>query len=493
MKERFRDGSVYGKLMISVGIIVFIPTLTILFYPEESVYIIDFLIPSMGSVILGILLCMRKGKTGCNEDYLSLSQGSITVLFIWGYGIFMGAVPFVLSNQLSLIQALFESVSGFTTTGLSVMDVSVTPHIFLFHRSFMQFCGGLGFVLVTLIFMQGKQAMSLYSAEGHPDQLTPNIGKTARTIFQMYVMLLCVGIILYVMAGMGIFDSIIHTMSSLSTGGFSSKGNSIGDYNSAPIEFITILLMLIGATNFAVLSLIMKRKWKQVLKISEIRFTGLLLMIVIPLIACSLFGTVYTTLTESTRASIFNVVSALSTTGYATTTYDTWPQFSIGSLIVLMLIGGGIGSTAGGMKLTRVYLMLRMLKDNFKKRMVSSRSISKSYYYRAQGKTCMESSMILDTMGFITCYLIIFLIGSLLITCTANCTLGEAMFDFASSLGTVGLSIGLTGPNTDSLTLLVEMIGMMLGRLEIFIVFIGIHSLFSSCFEAFRIKVRIKR
>jgi trk system potassium uptake protein TrkH len=170
---------------------------------------------------------------------------------------------------------------------------------------------------------------------------------------------------------------------------------------------------------------------------------------------------------------MFNIVSALSTSGFSTMSYAKWPAFSIGMMIVLMIIGGGIGSTAGGLKLTRVYLMLRIMKENIKSRLSSSRTVSNPFFYRAQGKTYIDKSLESDTVGFIFCYMVIYVIGSLLITLSASCSLNDAMFDFASSLGTVGLSIGLTGPNTNNATLLIEMIGMLLGRLEIFIVIIG--------------------
>lgn len=146
-------------------------------------------------------------------------------------------------------------------------------------------------------------------------------------------------------------------------------------------------------------------------------------------------------------------------------------------MIVLMIIGGGIGSTAGGMKLTRVYIMLRLLSKNMKKRLSSSRVVNNPYFFRAQGKTFIDQSLESDTIAFILFYLIIFIAGSLLLTLTASCSLSDAMFEFASSLGTVGLSIGITGPYTNNATLIVEMIGMLLGRLEIFIVIIGIHNI----------------
>ncbi len=160
--------------------------------------------------------------------------------------------------------------------------------------------------------------------------------------------------------------------------------------------------------------------------------------------------------------------------------YAEWPALAIGVLILMMFIGGGIGSTAGGLKISRAYLMLRMAGTNIKRRLSPRNDVEAPYYVKAQGKTPIDKDLEDDTFGFFTTYLVIYIVGSLLITVTANCSLTEAMFDFASSLGTVGLSIGITGPMTNNATLIVEMIGMLLGRLEIFIVFTGIVSGFKN-------------
>lgn len=473
MKKLFVNSSSIGKLMFLVGLLVMMPVFVLPFYQEDVQYLWAFLIPGLMSLILGLFVCIIT-KNNSSEEPFTTKKGSITVLFTWIYGFFVGALPFVFGGQLTFVQSLFESVSGWTTTGLSAMDVRIVPNIFLFYRSFMQYCGGLGFVMMIMV-IQGKQAMSLYNAEGHPDKLVPNLGRTARTIFAMYMVYLVVGTIAYVFFGMSVFDAVNHAMCALSTGGFSTEYDSIGAYNSIAIEAVTIFLMIIGTTNFAVLLLVTKRKFRQVARVSEVRFLFILLIITVPLVAGSLASQLYLSFGEGLRQSLFNVVSALSTSGFSTMPYAKWPAFSIGMMIVLMIIGGGIGSTAGGIKLTRVYLMLRIMKENIKSRLSSSRTVSNPYFYRAQGKTYIDKSIESDTVGFIFCYMVTYVIGSLLITLSASCSLSDAMFDFASSLGTVGLSIGLTGPSTNNATLIIEIIGMFLGRLEIFIVIIGIH------------------
>ena len=477
MKKFIYEERSIGKLILLIGVLLAVPLLVLPFYPEDAVYIPAFLIPALFSILLGLGIGFLSGKKKEQESCRGyLYSSSMTVLAAWGYGIAAGAAPFVIAGQLTVVQALFEAVSGWTTTGLSVMNVEEVSHIFLFHRSFMQFCGGLGFVMMMLIFIQERESMNLYSAEGHPDRLLPNLGKTARAIFVMYCAFLAAGVLAYVLAGMPLFDSINHTMCALSTGGFSTRTDSIGAYDSLLIDTITNVLMLAGTTNFAVLLLLVRGKFRRAFRVSELRFMFLVLAAAVIPVTWSLHHTLFQSdAGESIRQAGFNVIAALSTTGFSTMGYQDWPQMSLGIMILLMLIGGGIGSTAGGLKMTRVYLLLRMAAENMKERVSSKRRVSVPVYTNAQGRQPIDGELYKQTGSFVTAYLVIFITGSLLLTETADCSLTEAMFEFASALGTVGLSIGVTGPASNNATLIVEMTGMLLGRLEIFIIFIGFY------------------
>ena len=470
-----KDCSNRGKLMVMIGLLVIAPVAILPFYPKDIGYAIYFLLTGLLSILAGGLVCaFGKREAYFSSDRLTAQRHSNnTVLFTWFWGIAVGAMPFFLSGQLKFVQSLFESVSGWTTTGLSVMDVTQTSKIFLFYRSFMQYCGGLGFVLMMVMLVSGKRSMDLFNAEGHPDKLMPNLKQTAQTIFEMYIIFLILGTVSYVVCGMPLFDSLCHAMCSLSTGGFSTRLNSIGEYHSLSIEIVTIVLMLIGTTNFAVLLLLLRGKWRQAIQVSEVRFLFLLLLIFVPLMALSLSSELGMGFGEGLRHALFNASSALSTTGYATMSYRGWPACAIGLMILLMLIGGGIGSTAGGLKLTRVYLILRVIGQNMKRKLLPQRCVDAPTYVKAQGRTKIDEELCSDTVGFVGCYLLLFIAGTLLLTQTAGCDLEKAMFEFASALGTVGLSIGLTGTTTNNATLVVEMVGMILGRLEIFIVLTG--------------------
>lgn len=475
--SRLRHGGIIGKFMMLCGLLCAVPMVTACFYPTLPKELEAFALPAGISLLAGLFSCWKGAAQDQEEPRPQLIQkGGFFVLFAWLYGIFIGALPFVLAGRLNWIQSLFESVSGWTTTGLSVLDVTQVSPIFLFHRGFMQYFGGLGFVMVMTLFIQNKQSMNLFQAEGHSDQLTPNLGRTVRLIVLMYTTFLALGVAAYVLAGMNFFDSLIHAMCALSTGGFSTRAESIGYYQSPLIEFITIVLMVIGTTNFAALLLLVRRQARKFMAVSEVRFMGLVLVMAIPLTALVLFFAAYADLPGSFRIAFFEVVSALSTSGFSTVGYTQWPQAAVFVLIVMMLIGGGIGSTAGGLKLTRVYLMLRGLGDSLRRRNAPAGAVSCMFFKRPQGRVAIDQKLLADTANFVFCYFLIYLIGTFLLMLTANCSLIEAMFDFASALGTVGLSIGITGPATPALALIVEMAGMLLGRLEIFILLSGIHA-----------------
>lgn len=492
MRKYIRRGSVYGKLTLLIGTLLAVPLLVIPFYPEEIEYAASFVMPSLSTILLGFAACriMPRSKNEIGEWQSPLQRGSLPVLFAWCYGFLAGALPFVFSGQLSFIHALFESVSGWTTTGLTVVDVTSMPHIFLFHRSFMQYCGGLGFILMILMLVGGKHAVSLFNAEGHPDRLMPSIKRTVQTIFLIYNGFLVIGATFYTLFGMEIFDAICHTMSALSTAGFTTQANSIGTYGSYPIELITIILMLVGSTNFAVLLLLTRFQFKKILKVTELRFMLGLLAVFIPLVAFSLMRELDMGIGQSFHQSLFGIVTVFTTTGYSTMNYAAWPPFAIGLVMLLMIIGGSIGSTAGGIKLIRAYLLLKITRANIKKRLSPSRHVTVQNYYRAQGKTPIDHELITDTLGFVFSYVAIFIVGTLLITLTEGCSLFDAMFEFASAFGTVGISNGLTNPSTGAGTLIVEMFGMVLGRLEIFVVLIGIHVGLSKAKKWIVMKVR---
>ncbi len=466
--------SYFGNVMISVGVIVGLSLIILPIYQEYE-YFYPFFIPSITSILLGILLNLffRDNNELKSNRIEVLNETSYKVIFAWVYGSIIGALPFIISGMLNPVQAIFEAVSGFTTTGLSVVDVTTAPKIILFYRSFMQYVGGLGFIMMMLLISTNKQSMELYQREAHSDRLLPHLKKTARIIFFMYLLFLGIGSALYTIFGMNLFESICHSMCSLSTGGFSTRLNSIGEYNSVGIRLVTFVLMIIGTTNFAVLLCLIKGKIKKAFKVSEMKFLGALLIISVIIIGISLSIHNKLPIINAMYESLINVGSAISTTGYSTISFSDWSEFSLGLMIILMIIGGGIGSTAGGLKLTRAYLLLKMMIINIKKQISPKRQIATDYYITVKGKTKIDDELKENTFGFFLVYLLIFMVLSLLLTISAKTNLTSAMFEISSSLSTVGLSIGITNPNTDMITLIIEIFAMILGRLEIFTIIIA--------------------
>lgn len=456
---------VIAKMAVLESFILLVPLLTIPFYPHEGVYAWQFILPAAFSIIVGVFLALTVQKQ------LTSSQ---MVVFFWLYGILLAAFPFYLYGSVTFVQALFEAVSGFTTTGLSVLNVEEIPHLFLFYRGFLQYIGGLGFVMMMLVFVQEKDAVTLYQAEGHSDRLMPTIGKTVQVIVMMYGLFLGFGTVLYTLAGMPLFDGLVHTMCALSTGGFSNRLDSIGAYHSLAIEWITILLMMIGTTNFSLLLLLLKGRLKAFMQASEIRFLFGIILVTVPLM--TLFMVCHgSTVAHSLETALFNAFSALSTTGYATCRYNNWPETALALMILLMMIGGGMGSTAGGVKLGRVCRLGKYLLWQIKKKMLPERSVTLVYYHKGMERETLEKGQVDDDATYAETYLILFIIGTIALTFFSGSTLLEAAFEFASSLGTVGLSIGITNIHTSTICLIIEMMGMILGRLEIFVLLQAIY------------------
>ena len=454
-----KNCSIVGTMMILEGCIILVPIFVLPFYPTEVIFARKFVIPATVSIMLGFIVSQIRLKS---------MRSSCLVVFAWCYGFLLAATPFYLYGGLTYIQSLFESVSGFTTTGLSVLQVEKLPHIYLFYRGFLQYVGGLGFVMMMLLFVQEKNSVSLYKEEGHPDKLMPTIGKTVKVIGLMYGFFLVVGSILYILFGMPVFDSIVHTMCALSTGGFSNRLNSIGYYNSLPIEWITVFLMLIGTTNFSLLLLLFHGRVRDFFRASETRFLFGVTLVSVPIMALFLAKSGISS-DQSAEYAFFNAFSALSTTGYSTCSYDKWPETALAVMVLLMIIGGGIGSTSGGIKLGRVCRLMKNLVWNIKKKMIPDRTVTLMYYNKGSDRELLDKNQVEEAATYAQTYLLVYVIGTIALTYFSGSSLLESAFEFASSLGTVGLSIGVTNVGTSSICLIIEIIGMVLGRLEIFV------------------------
>lgn len=457
-----------------IGVFLLFPLLVLPFYPQDSQYLWDFLQPAIVYLVIGFIFWKFIKRRP--DITLSLKEGGVIVLISWILAIIGSAIPFVLADKLNFTQAIFESTSGWTTTGLSVMDENQTPHIFLLWRSVMQFFGGAGLIVVMLSSVLHPYGFGLYRAEGRSDQLLPHVKRSTKMIMYIYSGFVLSGIIMYLLAGMNTFDAINHSMTALSTGGFSTKPESIGYWNSLPIEIVTYILMILGTTNFATHFVLIKGKVKIFFRNGEIRLLGILLIIFIPLIAYFTLSEIYPLMPQALRRGIFEVISAISTTGFSLGTFLDWNLFGIFAIIILMLIGGGTGSTAGGIKLYRIHLMMKSIYWELKSYFFPRNAIVENHIWRGDKKIFIKDKYIRETANYIFLYMMTYFIG-VLIFLAYDYDLSNALFEFASALGTVGLSIGITSPDAPPAILWTESIGMFLGRLEFLVIFYAIAKL----------------
>ncbi|MBR5773374.1 MAG: TrkH family potassium uptake protein, partial [Clostridia bacterium] len=356
---------------------------------------------------------------------------------------------------------------GWTTTGLTVMDVSQVPNVFLLWRSITQLLGGLGVVFLLMIMAKGGNGMVLFSAEGHSDRLHPNVKKTISLTLKLYAGFFIAGVLLYWLFGMPLFDAINHTMAAVSTAGFTTQTNSIGAYNSVPIEVVTILLMLAGSIGFASHALLVKGKIKKFFQVTEIR---------VYLAIIAVFTLILTFFT-SFREAIFNIVSAMSTTGFSTVDYSTWGGAShsvvILAMIMVMLVGGGTGSTAGGIKQFRVAIALKSAVWEIKRKFLPERAVKNNYIIRPNGKFFVQDRFLVDVYNYIVVYIVLWFAGTLILT-VSGYSFTDSLFEISSALATTGASVGVVGPDMSAHVSWTIIVCMIIGRLEFVVLFTAI-------------------
>lgn len=462
-----------GVILMLIGIIILLPLLILFIYPEEIDQAKYFILPGVSSILMGYLFTfLIKGKP---KGSLRRHHDTVIVVISWLSAIFLTALPFILTGEYNFTQAIFETTSGWSTTGLSVVDVTTAPKIFLIHRTIILFFGGVGLVLIMVSVLSDSSGMNLYSAEGHSDRLLPNLVKSSRTIMAIYAGYILGGTILYVIFGMSLFDAFNHSVAALSTGGFSTRAESIGYYSSRPIEIVTIVLMLLGGTNFLAHLFLIKGKFKAFFGYCEVRFqlfiSALAAAIMAPLL---LIGAISNSIGDSIFDALFQVVSALTTTGFQTIpSFTAWPSSAILIMIVLQLIGGGTGSTAGGIKQIRVYTMLKDIVWGIRNKYSNKRVVRANYIKRPDKNEFIGNSEKSEIGSYIFLYFVIFLAGTFVLTCFGN-GIKESMFEFSSAISTVGLSMGITSYDAHPVILWTEIIGMFVGRLEIYVVLLAL-------------------
>ncbi len=454
--------------VIKLEAALMIPALiTSLIYKEEC--IIDFIISIAVALFAGFTLTFVSKPS---NKVIFAKEGFVIVALSWFVLSAIGALPFYLSQEIpSYIDAFFETVSGFTTTGASILtDVEAMSKGLLFWRSFTHWIGGMGvlvFIMAVVNTLSDRSIHILRAESPGPiiGKLVPKMKQTTRILYIIYIVLTLLNFVFLLIGRMPVFEALLHALGTAGTGGFGIKADSFGSY-SPYLQWVTTIFMFLFGVNFNIYYLFLVKKWKTAIKSGELIFYLSVIAISITLISINI-----TPLNESigdaVRHAAFQVGTVMSTTGYATTDFNQWPIFSKAIIFILMFMGGCAGSTAGGFKCARVILLIKKTRREVKK-LLHPRSVNA---VRFEGKT-VDSPIVSSTSAYLVVYI--------MILCTAFLVLSLDGFDFettlsasVSCLNNVGPAFGAAGPASSyaafspfSKTILSFL--MLFGRLEIY-------------------------
>lgn len=442
-----------GYIMQGIGIILAVPIIIDVAY-GEFLYPIG-LVPCLFSAALGYLF-VKKYKP---YDKLKFKHGMIISSVSWLWAGFVGAIIMMLLIDMSFIDAFFENISAWTGSGLTIFnDVEALPMSILFLRSLEQWIGGLGVVIIfiSILIKPGSAAYRLYKSEAREDRIKPNIKNTLKKTIQIYFIYTIIGVVLYLLAGLPLFDSINLTFTTISTGGMSIKNANVGFYQDNLVYLITIFLMILGATSFAVHYRMIKTRGKSILK--DIQFQMMIICIIIGGIIVAWFTHI------APMTAIFHVISAITTTGAniaSPSEMASWAPPALIIIMVLMVIGGSSGSTVGAVKLIRVITFMRSINITVTNLIAPQRYISKKMSEKKITETEMK-----EASSYITVYMFFLIVSWIIITFYTNNPI-NALFDVTSTIGNVGLSTGIINGDLEIIPKILLIFLMWIGRLEI--------------------------
>lgn len=459
-------------LLLGAAVMVF-PLLVSLLYGEDP---LPFLKTILILFVIGLLLRALKAKPN-----FFAREGFCTVALIWVLLGLFGALPFWFSGLFpSYVDCLFEAISGFTTTGSSILTaVEGLPYGLLFWRSFTHWLGGMGVLILTTALLPKLGINSTYLIQAESpgpitSKLVPKASQSSKILYSIYFVLTVIQVIALRLTGMPWFDSVVNSMATAGTGGFSIRNISIGAYENPAAEVIITIFMLLFSVNFTLYFLVLCKKWKQALKSDELRFFCCVVAGAILLITVNI-ASYYDSILTSLRHAAFQVASIISTTGFATVDFNLWPEFSRMLLVVLMLIGACAGSTGGGIKCARMLVLFKSLFREIKQ-IIHPRSVN---VVKLDGAVVEEST--LQTIHVFFFAYICTLFGASLIVGLDNFSFGTTLTAVFTCLSNVGPGLELVGPMGNfsafsAVSKLVLSLCMIVGRLEIFPILI----LFSS-------------
>ncbi|MDZ7672764.1 MAG: potassium transporter TrkG [Halanaerobiales bacterium] len=461
-----------GQLLLVESIFLLTPLSISIYYNGDD--LTAFLTAALVTAAVGFFLYLSNKKS---HGIVRYKESFMIVALGWILVSFFGAIPFTLAGTFgSFVDSFFEAVSGFTTTGATVLtNIEAEPHGILFWRSLTHWLGGMGILVFTLALLPaiGFSSVSILKAESpgpSPTKLVPKITKTAQLLYIIYLFLTVMQIILLKIAGMSFFDSVTHTFATMGTGGFSPMNKSIGAYNIPSYEWIIFLFMILAGTNFSLYYDALLGKFKTLFMDKEFQFYISVIAIAIVLITINITNSI-DNLALSFRQASFQVTSIVSTTGFTTLDYSIWPDFSKMIIFLLMFFGGSAGSTGGAIKHIRIMILLKYIKRELHK-LVHPQSVISIRI----GDQAIPEDIVQNVISFVLMYILIF-VGTSLVLLTQNLDILSSTSAVAATLGNVGPGFGIVGPanNYSSLTSFAKILlsfVMIFGRLEIYTILI---------------------
>ncbi|HXK81506.1 MAG TPA: TrkH family potassium uptake protein [Bacteroidales bacterium] len=463
---------VLGVLLLVESIFMLFSAIIAIIYGENDILALS-LSAGFTAIAGSLLYLLNKNvprQVGKKEAYLIVTLG-------WIFLSFFGTIPYIFNGYIpSFTNAFFETISGFTTTGASILNnIEELPHGILFWRSITQWMGGMGIIVLSIAVLPLIKVggMQLFAAEvpgPTKDKIHPKIKETAKRLWLIYFVLTIVETILLKLGGMNWFDAVCHSLTTMSTGGYSTKQASIAYFTSPYIHYTISFFMLIAGTNFILIYFISKGKLRKVWQNDEFLYYLKIIILSVIIISISLIVWMNIPTELAIRDSVFQVISILTTTGFCTTDYLLWQPAGLWViLLLLMFVGGMAGSTAGGIKIVRIQLLLRNSYSEFKRLLHPNAIIPVRY-----NKKSINSNIINNIQAFVILYLFIFFISSLIMSMMG--------LDFSSAVGAVAASLGNIGPGIGSVGPIenyahIPIAGkwflsflMLLGRLELFTV-----------------------
>ncbi|NLY71928.1 MAG: TrkH family potassium uptake protein [Clostridiales bacterium] len=460
---------IIAVVLVIFGLSMIVPIIICIYYEEST---IAFLIPSIVLIGSGSLILYTNKPRSFD---LKIRDGFLIVALCWITASIFGSLPFMISGVIpNFIDAFFESSSGFTTTGATILsDVESLPKGILFWRSFTHWLGGMGILLLAIALLpslgiSGQRLVDAEASGPYIDKFTSKMSDSAKLLYFMYIGMTIAETVLLMMGGLSFFDSIIHTFGTVSTGGFSNYNNSIAHFNSTYVELVICFFMIMAGTNFNLYFIALGSKLKNIFRDGEYRaYLTLILVVTIIFTIQLLYFESENSFVESLRHSFFQTVSILTTTGFITKDFNIWPAASKSIIFILMFIGGCSSSASGSVKVVRVLVLLKLIIRGVYKRLHPTAVVPVKL-----NKKNIPSDSVSSITSFLFLYISLFLISTLIV-CLDQVDLMTAASAAAACLGNIGPGFENVGPEScygifsTPIKLYLSFL-MIAGRLEIF-------------------------